>query len=279
MTYSSVLAIFVLPPLVILAVWEWFVLRREMSNRGGSVDWRPYGIIALHVGLALFYTTPWDNYLVANGVWWYNPNLVTGIRLGYVPIEEYGFFVVQTLLTGFWYLRVRRVLHAPPLLVLPGRQIRRWSGLLIFGLWLGFTWMLFSGWQPVTYLALILSWALLPVLIQVAFGADILLADWRVVTLTVLVPTFYLWWVDGLSIASGTWTINPAATTGVMLGALPLEEMIFFLMTNLIIGFGMTLMLSEESHMRVRLWMAKHDLPRGRIHSEKATSLEHKNRT
>ena len=51
---------------------------------------------------------------------------------------------------------------------------------------------------------------------------------------------------------SGTWTIDPGQTTGIKLGPLPLEEMVFFLMTNLLIGFGVTLMLSEESKNRAR---------------------------
>ncbi|MCZ7668151.1 MAG: hypothetical protein M5U34_13635 [Chloroflexi bacterium] len=39
--------------------------------------------------------------------------------------------------------------------------------------WAGMVGMLISGWGPGTYLALELSWALLPILIQLAFGADI----------------------------------------------------------------------------------------------------------
>ena len=59
--------------------------------------------IGIHILLALIYTTPWDNYLVATGVWYYNPQLVTGIVFGYVPIEEYTFFVLETLFAGLWW--------------------------------------------------------------------------------------------------------------------------------------------------------------------------------
>jgi putative membrane protein len=104
-----------------------------------------------------------------------------------------------------------------------------------------------------TYLTLILSWVLLPVLIQIAFGADILLANWRLLLAAILPPTLYLWLVDAIAIAGGTWTINPAQTTGLKVGPLPLEEMVFFLMTNLIIAFGVTLMLSEVSKRRGRV--------------------------
>lgn len=50
--------------------------------------------------IALIYTTPWDNYLVASGVWFYDPARVWNIILGWVPLEEYIFFILQTILTG-----------------------------------------------------------------------------------------------------------------------------------------------------------------------------------
>ncbi|MBN8501714.1 MAG: lycopene cyclase domain-containing protein, partial [Sphingomonadales bacterium] len=63
--------------------------------------WRSRSVwitILVQVVIAVVYTTPWDNYLVATRVWWYNPGLVTGFVIGYVPIEEYTFFVLQTVL-------------------------------------------------------------------------------------------------------------------------------------------------------------------------------------
>ena len=41
-------------------------------------------------------------HLVATQVWWYDPQLVTGLLIGWVPIEEYLFFILQPLLTGLW---------------------------------------------------------------------------------------------------------------------------------------------------------------------------------
>jgi hypothetical protein len=43
-----------------------------------------------------------------------------------------------------------------------------------------------------------------------------------------------------------------------MLGRLPLEEMVFFFMTNLIIGLGMTLMLSSTSRKRLIEWRERY---------------------
>lgn len=256
MTYFGVLGIFVVPPtLILLALvprdaWRWLV------KREGSVNWKPYLILLAHVLLALVYTTPWDNYLVANRVWWYDPELVTGITLGWVPIEEYTFFVVQTLLAGLWTLALMRFVFNSPPRATPSRAVRGSATFVVVLLWVASTLLFLLGWGPGTYLTLILSWALIPVLIQIAFGADILLANWRLLLAAILPPTLYFWLVDAIAIASGTWTIDPAQTTGVKVGPLPLEEMVFFLMTNLIIVFGVTLMLSEVSKGRARAMLA-----------------------
>jgi lycopene beta-cyclase len=259
MTYFGVLFTFILPPLLILAIivprdlWGKLARRQPVSR----AMLYPYWIILVHVLLALIYTTPWDNYLVATGVWWYDPELVTGITLGYVPIEEYTFFIVQTLLTGLWTLAVlRRLANSRPA-VRPSPRLRLGSSLVVAAIWLVSTVLLLSGWKPGTYLTLILSWALVPVLIQVVFGADILRAHWRELLISILVPTIYLWLVDSLAIASGTWVIDPQQTTGLAVGGLPIEEMLFFLMTNLIIGFGMILMLASESQPRAQEWLGR----------------------
>jgi lycopene cyclase domain-containing protein len=257
MTYFGLLATFIVPPTLALLipmlrdVWRWLIKGQ------GQVEWLPYLAIVAHVVIALVYTTPWDNYLVATSVWWYNPNLVTGITLGWVPIEEYTFFVVQTLLTGLWVLALRRFVFKARPRVAPNRAIRQRATLGVIFLWLAPTLALLLSWQPGTYLALILSWALIPILIQLSFGADILLAEWRRLIPAIAVPTLYLWLVDALAIASGTWTIDPAQTTGIKLGPLPIEEMLFFLTTNVTISFGITLMLSEERKQRAQAILAR----------------------
>jgi len=58
---------------------------------------RTVGLMAL---IAALYATPWDNLIVAQGVWSYDPHRVAGIILGWVPLEEYLFFLLQPMLTG-----------------------------------------------------------------------------------------------------------------------------------------------------------------------------------
>lgn len=256
MTYFAVLATFIGPPLVVLMALAW-IDARSSSGRRRPMLHREGGIILLaHVVIALVYTTPWDNYLVATNVWWYDEALVTGVTLGYVPIEEYVFFIVQTLLTGLWLLALRRYLfrteHAPA----PNNAVRRRVFPVVMVAWIASMILLFSGWKPGTYLALELSWALLPVLLQVGFGADILWARRGVVLAGILPVTLYLSIADAIAIESGTWTIDPAQSTGIMVGGvLPVEEVLFFFLTNTLIVLGMTLMLSPTSQQRARTWI------------------------
>jgi len=250
-TYFGVLGRFVAPPLAILTGVTLYDLRCGRRLSPSFRTWPSWAILAAHVGVALLYTTPWDNYLVATRVWWYDPSLVTGITLGWVPIEEYTFFVVQTLLTGLWLLTWMR--HAaPPGATLESRPRLRWIATAVAGaLWLVWLALLLSGWGRGRYMALLLAWVIPPIALQLAFGADILWHYRRLVLTGMLPPFVYLCMVDAIAIGSGTWTINPERTLGVdVAGVLPLEEITFFLVTNLLIVFGMTLTLARESHVR-----------------------------
>ena len=89
MTYGQFLLIFLVAPILVLGL----VLRRQLTL--GYL--RVVGIMAL---VAFAYATPWDNLIVAQGVWTYDPARVAGIILGWVPLEEYLFFLLQPVLAG-----------------------------------------------------------------------------------------------------------------------------------------------------------------------------------
>jgi lycopene cyclase domain-containing protein len=260
MKYFGFLARFVLIPLGLLSLIAWWDARRG-KKLPPSLDALPAAaVVAGHVALAVAYTTPWDNYLVASRVWWYNRKLVSGLILGYVPIEEYSFFVLQTLLTGSWMLFLGR--HLPEALPKPVNAVKLRIGMTfaIGVIWLGAVWNLFRGPKSRTYLSLTLAWALLPIMLQVAFGGDILWQQRRLIALGIIPATLYLGISDSLAIDSGTWTINPEKTVNIHIGGkLPLEEGLFFLLTNTLVALGMTLALSPESQKRVptglRRWL------------------------
>jgi len=65
--------------------------------------------------------------------------------------------------------------------------------------------------------------------------------------------TAYLCAADFLAIGSGTWTISPGQSLNILLGGvLPLEEVVFFLLTNTLVTFGVVLVISQEGQARVR---------------------------
>ncbi len=251
MTYFGFLLRFLGVPIVILGIVTWLDYRRRKPIPVNFRAWPVWAGILLHIVIAVVYTTPWDNYLVATGVWYYDPTLVTGIVLGWVPIEEYTFFVVQTIMAGLWIVFLMRRLPVNPD---PPPLQRNWRivPVVILGvIWIGSVALLVSGWQPGAYLSLLLAWALPPIMLQLAFGGDILRRYGRLVVLAIFSLTLYLSLADYLAIGSGTWEINPSKSLHWLIGGvLPFEEIVFFLVTNTLITLGLVLVLAQESHHR-----------------------------
>lgn len=252
MTYFGFLAVFLGIPIALLGLLSWLDERRGRKLPPVLATWSPYVVIAVMCVVALVYTTPWDNYLVATHVWWYHPELVTGIVIGWVPIEEYTFFVLQPILTGLWLVFLARRLSPPPARIdTPHTAMQRWGGLAtITVIWLISLVVLFTGDQPLTYLALLMAWALPPLMLQFAFGGDILWHYRKLILLTLIPATVYLCVADAIAIGSGTWTINPAQSVNFFVGGLPFEEIVFFFMTNVMISVGITLVLARQSQER-----------------------------
>ena len=262
MTYFGFLALFLIPPIILLLLFHVTQKGRKRFQIPESFQsWPARSVIIGLIIVAVLYTTPWDNYLVATEVWWYDPALVTGIVIGYVPIEEYTFFVLQTLFTGIYHVALLRIwpkIASPDRAFRSSNNLRRGGLAVVILAWLISTILLFLPIRSANYLTLILSWALFPIGIQIAFGADILWHYRRLVLWAIVPPTLYLAWGDLLAIQSGTWTISPEQTLGIYLfGQLPLEEFLFFLVTNILVGFGMTLLLARESHERTTAWLGR----------------------
>jgi lycopene cyclase domain-containing protein len=260
MTYFGFLLRFLFIPILIFLVityWDNKNNKQITGFRNGGAVWTAIGI---HILLAVIYTTPWDNYLVATGVWYYNPDLVTGIVIGYVPIEEYTFFVVETILAGLWWWLFARRFSRPSTNFKANKSLgyeRRRGAVaiatcvLIF-LWLLSTYLFFFGAAKWTYFSIILFWALPPIILQFLFGADILWHYRKLVAWAILVPGTYLSLMDVLALKETIWSISPNQTTGILFfGILPLEEVLFFFITNILLTFGMTLLLANLSEERL----------------------------
>ncbi|WP_304524714.1 carotenoid biosynthesis protein [Deinococcus sp. KNUC1210] len=253
MTYLQYHLVFIVPPLLALLLLTWRATRGGASVVGAfrEAGWARR-TLALFPLIPLVYTTPWDNYLVYKAVWSYPPERVLG-RIGYVPYEEYAFFILQTLITGLWlafWLRRGADDGSAEARVSP-HAFTRWGQA---ALWLGvaFVGVLLLGHEHTFYLGLILAWAC-PVLSGLsAFGGDLVFGRPRVYWLAVLPPTLYLWATDYFAIQNGIWGISPRYTLGWNLGGvLPAEEMAFFFITNLLVVTGLLSFLHPEALNRV----------------------------
>ncbi len=254
MKYYEFLVYFLLPPIFLLIGYFFLKNSSTRIDHQRELSFRFWQSIALVSFVAVIYTTPWDNYLVANRVWWYDPALVTGIVLAWVPVEEYIFFVLQTFFTGALTLTLDNLKSLRRDESKATSDKLRWTSgwiavLILTTAITGF----FLHWDKGTYLLLLFVWALPPIALQLFFGADILWVNRRTVTAAILASTIYLSIADSLAISSGTWTINPEKSLGLIIGELPLEEIFFFIVTNTMIVFAITLINSRESQRRIRL--------------------------
>jgi lycopene cyclase domain-containing protein len=241
MTYLSFLALFLVVPLGLVAAGLMFMARQGRPLSSAA----PIALLA-HIALAVAYTTPWDNYLVATRVWAYDPARVLGVTFGWVPLEEYLFFVLQTLLSGLIALALARRLPTAGLTP-SGRPLRTMAALALAAVWFAAVLALAAAWKPGTYLALVLVWALPPIALQVAVGGDVLWRNRRAVLAALLSVTLFLSAADFLAIRAGIWTIDPRQSLNLFLGGgLPIEEVVFFLLTNMLVVFGLTLSLAPE---------------------------------
>lgn len=257
MTYFEFILRYLVVPITLFLFITWWDEKSIRTTRGFASGRAVWMAIGVHIILAVAYTTPWDNYLVATGVWYYNPDLVSGIVLGYVPLEEYTFFVLETILTGLgWWFLARR--FPPPKEFRASRPARFNTFFVLFILWLVFTALFFSDNLPITYLSITLFWAFPAIFPQLLYGADILWHHRRLVALAIVFPATYLSLMDILALSDTTWSISKEQTTGILFfGILPLEEVVFFFITNILIVFGMTLLLSDHGRARFAEWKAR----------------------
>lgn len=235
MTYLQFHLAFTLPVLIAVSL----VQARPLAGVGARVAWRWLGAV---VAIAVVYTTPWDNYLVYRDVWGYPAGAVVG-TIGYVPVEEYAFFVIQTLFVGLFYfaLRGRQVLASPPRAMpaaFRGVGVAVWLLLAAAGVAL-----LLHPSEHALYMGLILAWAPLPLAGMWAVGAGKVWAERRRVAVAIALPTLYLWVIDRIAIGLGIWDIRDRYSLTVDPLGLPVEEATFFLLTTALCVVGLALFL------------------------------------
>jgi lycopene cyclase domain-containing protein len=202
--------------------------------------------------LALSYTTPWDSYLIHQEIWTYEPGRVLG-TLFKIPFEEFFFFIIQTIIGCFFssLLLIRfKTTFSHGLTV-------HFSQLLYVLIALAASASLYFL-QPMSefrYLFLVLIWALPILFMQWLLGWSVLKAEWRTWVLGVSSLTLYFWLADSFAISKGIWAFPEGTISGIeILGLLPIEEALFFLVTNLMVVQGYILFTTVDfNKFRLRL--------------------------
>lgn len=187
--------------------------------------------------LALSYTTPWDSYLIQQKIWSYAPENVIG-TLYFIPFEEYFFFIIQTVISCLTLAYLLRRRRKEPLAKM---TIRPWNLVMLLVSW-AFTIYFASQASytgPFEYLNLVWVWSVPILLLQLSLGLSILIDHWKIYFLAVIPLTLYFWIADSIAIAKRIWFFPAESISGIEIaGYLPIEEALFFLVTNMMVTQG-----------------------------------------
>ena len=223
MTYLEFLIQVIGIPLLAFTTW---------AGQKKCLDRNTLSGIGVMSAIALVYTTPWDNYLIMKNIWSYPEGVVLG-TIGFVPIEEYGFMVMQTMLAGVLWSMISQKVKVFRL---------NFSGKgFVLGLIPGLIGAYCLSSDSGTYAGLILVWAFPPLMVQWGLGARTLVSGAKTWLPVWAGFTLYLCVVDAYAISEGIWRISKATRSGIELGILPVEEALFFALTNLFVLQGLCL--------------------------------------
>ncbi|VVC39976.1 Squalene/phytoene synthase, conserved site,Squalene/phytoene synthase,Lycopene cyclase [Cinara cedri] len=231
LTYANFHLTYILPVICVLAlIVHPFINRSEIFK---------IGFIS---GIAVLYTTPWDNYIIMRGAWTFPADQLIAV-IGYVPVEEYIFFVLQTVIVSLWHLLCAR--WSTPCLHFNhdkrSYQLIRWipiavlTAVMVTGYWIS---------VPGTgtfYLGCIMWW-IAPVYIFIWYGAgNYIVTKLTSSAVSVLVPTVYLCWIDQIALKANIWHINVGTSLNLFVAEdLPFEEALFFLLTSICVVLGLS---------------------------------------
>lgn len=229
LAYIDIHLIYTLPVIAVLALITWpFLSRFELFK------------ITFVSSMALIYTTPWDNFIIFHNAWMYKPEKILAV-VGYVPVEEYMFFVIQTVMTSLWVLICTR--WSPACFHFNYNKttyrLIRWIPISVLALTAVQGYRMTIPGKDTFYLGCILWWSC-PVVIFLWFGAgNYFVKMSTTAAIAVIVPTLYLCWVDQIALKDDVWHINEKTSLKIFLAEdLPFEECLFFLITNVIVVLG-----------------------------------------
>lgn len=240
MTYLRFHLVFNLPLLAILAV-----LNATVPGAEGEAP--ALGLVLMAV---LVFTTPWDNLAAKWGIWGF-PREKYSLRLGYLPIEEYAFFLLQSLNV---MLAIRALFHfLPDWQTGQETELNRWTGICLvasiipWGLVAAqMIWLRRKAGSRVNY-AVHLAWFLPVIYFQWILAPPLFFAHAALLALVMAFFGVYYTLADLVAVQGGTWFFDEKQITGWKLGGiLPWEEIAFFFLTSLLVAQSYLLLLPAD---------------------------------
>ncbi|HWE61374.1 MAG TPA: lycopene cyclase domain-containing protein [Chloroflexota bacterium] len=101
-----------------------------------------------------------------------------------------------------------------------------------------------------TYLVFELAWALPVIALHWALDRRRLWARRRVIALACGAATVYLTLADAVALHAGIWALHADRILGIRIGTVPIEESIFFLVTNLMVVQSLIVLQPREARAR-----------------------------
>lgn len=205
------------------------------------------GLVLLAV---MVFTTPWDNLAAKWGIWGF-PREKYSFRIGYLPIEEYAFFLLQSVNV---MLAVRAFFYFFPewqtglettigkwTLIYLGASVLPWAIVTAQLV------MLRRKAGPRVNYAIHLAWFLPVIYAQWVLAPPLFLAHAGLLALVTALFGVYYTLADLVAVRAGTWFFDEKQITGVKLGGiLPWEEIAFFFLTSLLVAQSYLLLLPPD---------------------------------
>jgi lycopene cyclase domain-containing protein len=240
MTYFRFHLIFNLPVLVVL-----LLLNSRYHWWGGELAALGFVLIAVMV-----FTTPWDNLAAKWGIWGF-PREKYSLRIGYLPVEEYAFFILQSVNV---IMLIRALLHYfPAFKSWDVTIIDEWTHLCLVGSilpWAVIAWQLYL-WRkkkgPCVNYAIHLAWFLPVIYFQWVVAPPLFWHHAGMLAMVTAIFGIYYTVADIIAVKAGIWFFDEKQITGYKFrGILPWEEIAFFFLTSLLVAQSFLLLLPSE---------------------------------
>lgn len=226
MTFGNFLLFLFIPLLFLL----WHERRRLRTN-----FLVPIGVVALG---SIFYTAPWDHRLIADKIWWFDPERSWNIRIGALPLEELLFYLLIIALAAMWTHFLYHKM-SPSFGLTPKRPNLRFSLLGFFaGLWaINLVYLAFGtqSYPKGIFWGQCLTIILPMIAIQCAICGDLFWHRRKFITTAAILFGLYLTLTAGTqTFGKDIWIVYPQYSLWRIPGMLPIEMPFFYCFAGLL---------------------------------------------